>query len=267
MVRCLKLKGWRVHAFAGVLVMMMTSTNLMGQEPPVIIAHRGASAVAPENTGEAIRVAIEMGALVIEFDVRETRDGMLVLFHDEELERTTGRKGKLASIDWEAFRKLSVGKWFDEARFGQERPITLEAAVVLCLEAGVTPLIERKSGRAESYAEILRQLDAVDRVIVQAFDWEFLAELKSAEPRLVLGALGSKGLSRDRMEQLKALDPEWVGWKYSDFSGSNLSSLQEAGFQVALWTVNKVAVARRWAEAGIDGIITDEPDVMMRELE
>ena len=99
----------------GIVGMILVSGTLMGASEfklPVVIAHRGASAVAPENTKSAIEKACLMGAGVIEFDVRQTSDGELVLFHDKDLERIAGIKGSLESSDWAFIRNLDVGKWF-----------------------------------------------------------------------------------------------------------------------------------------------------------
>lgn len=234
---------------------------------PVIIAHRGASAVAPENTRSAIEAAIRMGATVIEFDVRETSDGELVLFHDDELERLTGKKGKFASLSWDEMREFDVGSWFKSGDFAGEKLILFSDAVKLCLEHNVTPLIEHKTGKAEDYTAVLEELDAVESVIVQSFNWEFLNDMKEQLPSLVIGALGSKPLDGKRMGYLSRLKPDWVGWKFSDLSEEGFADLKEQGYLVALWTVNDSAEAEKWIKRGIDGVITDYPEQMMKLLD
>lgn len=241
-------------------------TFLSGAEP-VIIAHRGASGVAPENTRPAIEEAIRMGAKVIEFDVRETSDGVLVLFHDEELERLTGRQGKFASLAWEELKESDVGSWFKKGDFAGEKLLLFADAVKLCLEHGVTPLIEHKTGKAGDYAAVLKELDAVDSVIVQSFNWEFLEELKKQLPSLVIGALGSKPLDEERMGYLDQLKPEWVGWNFNDLTEERFAELKASGFSIAVWTVNDAAEAEKWIRQGIDGLITDYPDTMLLLLE
>ena len=232
---------------------------------PVIIAHRGASAVTPENTRASIARAIEMGAKVIEFDVRETSDGNLVLFHDDTLDRLAGREGKIESLTLEEVKTLDVGRWFGrEEAFIGERVALFSEAVEQCLEAGVTPLIERKTGTPEAYAAVLESLEATDRVIVQAFDWVFLQGIKGQLPTLEIGALGSKTIDPERLNRLRELKPTWVGWKFSDLTVEDLARLKESDFRVALWTVNDPAEAARWLKAGVDGIITDYPDKMLK---
>lgn len=226
----------------------------------LVIAHRGASRVAPENTASAIREAIRLGAKVIEFDVRATSDRELVLFHDQALDRVAGRPGAIETSDWATVKTFDVGKWFQKGEFAGEPVLRLDEAVRLCLEGGATPLIERKSGEAEEYAEAIRSLEAADRVIVQSFDWEFLRRFREALPEAPIGALGSKPLDPERLEGLRSLKPDWVGWNAADLLPSDLPAVRELGARIALWTVNDPALAKQWAESGAQAIITDVPD-------
>lgn len=252
------------YGWASLFIIVAASMAMMGisneKEGAVVIAHRGASAVAPENTGSAIREAIRLGARVVEFDVRQTKDGKLVLFHDDELKRVTGRKGTIESSDWEVVSQLDVGKWFGQGAFAGEAPIRLHEAIQLCVEGNATALIEHKSGTPDNYAEVIRSLDAADEIIVQSFDWAFLREFRAGFPEVRIGALGSKRLTTDRLESLQLIGSEWVGWKFSDLTESNFNSLQKLGFRVALWTVNDPVEAKRWIDRGANGIITDYPD-------
>ncbi|MCG8600689.1 MAG: hypothetical protein MI807_11145 [Verrucomicrobiales bacterium] len=247
-----------------VLLLMMVTT-VRGDDKPIIIAHRGASKAAPENTAASIQRAVEMGAKVIEIDVRKTKDGELVLFHDKELDRLTGRKGTIEELDFESARQLDVGSWFGDS-FSEEKPITLAEAIEQCRKGGAITLVEHKTGDAASYAEVIKELKAEKDVIVQSFNWTFLSGFRKRLPGIPIGALGSKKLS-DHLEAITELQPEWVGWKFSDLTAENLETLHGLDFRVALWTVNDPGEAKKWIERGIDGIITDVPDVMLRLAE
>ncbi len=247
------------------LVLIMGTLSASGSEAAPWIAHRGASAVAPENTLPAIRIAIEAGASVVEFDVRETRDGELFLFHDATLDRLCGRGGSFDELRAEEVARLDVGKWFPGGRFAGERPPTLAEAVDFCLTRGVTPLIERKSGTPASYAGVLRELDAVDAVIVQSFDWDFVRAMRRELPGLRVGALG-KGSLADHREELETLSPDWIGWRDPDLDlSADLAWVRQGGFLLAVWTVNDPARARLLVEAGVDRIITDRTDLFAEE--
>lgn len=233
---------------------------------PVVIAHRGASAVAPENTASAIREALRLGAKVIEFDVRMTSDGQLVLFHDDTLDRLAGRPGSIESLEWAAVQTLDVGTWFTKGAFRGERILRFDEAVRLCLDGGATPLIEHKSGSARAYAEVIRELAAGDRVIMQSFDWDFLRAFRKEMPEVPLGALGSKALDASRLATLAGLRPEWVGWNQVDLKEEDLPAVRAIGAKLALWTVNDPVIASTWLGQGADAIITDVPDLISRVL-
>ncbi len=227
---------------------------------PLVIAHRGASQVAPENTAAAIREAIRLGARVIEFDVRATSDRELVLFHDKELDRVAGRPGTIEASDWATVKTFDVGKWFQGGNFVGEPVLRFDEAVRLCLEGGATPLIEHKSGEAGEYAKAIRALEAADRVIVQSFDWEFLRRFREELPEVPIGALGSKPLTPERIESLRVLKPDWVGWNFADLLPTDVPVVRGLGARIALWTVNDPAIAKQWIEFGVQAIITDVPD-------
>ncbi len=230
---------------------------------PVIMAHRGASADCPENTLSSIAEAAKQGATVVEFDVRETSDGVLVLFHDKTFERFTGSKNTVEEAAWESIRGTDVGSWFPGGKFKGEKMPLFREALELCFEHGMTPLIEHKTGTAAAYAKVISDLDCADKVIVQSFNWKFLKAFQKEMPNVKLGALGSKELTAPRLAEIKEFTPQWVGWAFSDFTAANLKALQEDGFLVTLWTVNNPAEAQKWIEAGVDGIITDKPRVML----
>ena len=229
---------------------------------PLVIAPRGASAIAPENTAAAIREALRLGAKVIEFDVRSTRDGELVLFHDQELDRLAGRSGTIESLDWATVKTLDVGKWFTKGSFTGEPVPRFEEALRLCLKGGAIPLIEHKTGDAAAYARVIRALDAADRVIVQSFDWKFLSAFRREMPEVKIGALGSKELDAAKHSTLSGLRPDWVGWNHADLLETDLPRVRALGARLALWTVNDPDIATFWLKRGADAIITDVPDVI-----
>ena len=251
-----------------IFLTLMAWIPLLGQTAdPVVIAHRGASKVAPENTRSALLAAVERKAPVIEFDVRETVDGKLVLFHDSSLERIAGKEGSVEASHWSDLVDLDVGRWFGEGQFAGEKPILLAEALEICIEHDVVALVEHKSGSAKNYAAILQEAKAEQHAIVQSFQWDFLREFQKAMPGLPTGALGSKQLSTDKLQEIMDLQPRWVGWKYSDLNETEMKMLQEAGFQVALWTVNRPSDAKPWIVHGVNAIITDVPDVMLDLIE
>lgn len=258
----------RIEAMAGLAVGLAVVTmpllpleTMHGKDrSPLIVAHRGDSTNAPENTAAAIRAAVAAGADLIEFDTRETKDGDLLLFHDADLKRYTGQKTPFEALGFQEARQLDVGSWFDEKKtFASERPPTLEEAIRFCLDGGKIPLIERKTGSAAAHLKVIRDLKAEDRVIVQAFDWKFLAEFRALAPEIPIGALGSKEIDAARVESLRALKPDWVGWNHEFLDPAGIATFHGLGAKVAVWTVNDLARIRQFSAWGVDAIITDRP--------
>jgi glycerophosphoryl diester phosphodiesterase len=185
-----------------------------GARGTLVVAHRGASEDWPENTLAALRAAVRAGAQMVEFDVYQTKDGVFVLMHDATCDRTTdavakfGRKEvRVDELTLAQIRTLDAGTWKDP-RFAAERVPTLEEALAAVFPA--VPMIERKGGAAPALVAELRRLEAVDRVLVQAFDWPWLTAVHEAEPRLAVGALGGKELSDARLAEVAVTGARFV---------------------------------------------------------
>ncbi len=224
-----------------------------------IIAHRGASALAPENTLVAIKAAAEAGADWVEWDTRVTADGVLILQHDETLEKYLGKKGrvKIAKMTFEESQAYDVGWWFAK-RFEGELMPSLQQAIEASLPK-MLPLIERKTGSAQQHIEVIRKMKVEDQVVVQAFDWKFLKQLRQLAPEIKMGALGSKAIKKKQFKQLFELKPEYVGWGSGDLKRSDIERFHEKGIKVLVWTVDAEKEIRKFIEWGIDGIITNDP--------
>mgnify|MGYP001573038509 CR=1 FL=1 len=123
---------------------------------PLIIAHRGASAVAPEGTRAAIRAAVRAGADMVELDVQMTRDGRLVAFHDDRLERTTNGAGRVSDVPYARFARLDAGSWF-HARFADERPLLVSQVLRLTpRRMGINLELKRTPRRRALLQRLLR---------------------------------------------------------------------------------------------------------------
>jgi glycerophosphoryl diester phosphodiesterase len=238
------------------------SDPLQSLARPRIIAHRGASAIAPENTAASFREALRLGAKIIECDVRATRDGDLVVFHDETLDRLARRPGRIADCDREMISSLEVGGWFGDGSFAGEPVLWFEAALRICREGGAILLIEHKTGDPGAYAAVIRETAMETRVIVQSFDWAFLRAFRTLMPEIPVGAIGDGALDEERIRQLAELAPDWIGWHAGDLKESDVSVVKGIGARFALWTVNDPAIATTWLKRGADAIITDVPDVI-----
>jgi glycerophosphoryl diester phosphodiesterase len=234
------------------------------QDSPIVIAHRGDSATHPENTLPAFRSAIEAKADMIELDYYHSRDGIPFTFHDSTLDRTTNVTQKLGlakvptgSLTWAKLQGLDAGLWKNKQFQGTKIPTLLESLDTI--QQGSVTLIERKKGDAETAVALLQKHKLVADVVVQAFDWDYLENCHKLCPDLILGALGKGEFAQSDIAKIKLAGAQVVGWSYKDVTPEMIKLIHTQGWKLWVYTVNDPAEATNLVTAGIDGIITDTP--------
>jgi len=241
-----------------------TARELIAERRVLIAGHRGNAIAAPENTLPSFAEAIELGAEMVELDYRHSADGIPVVFHDEKLDRATdavarwgGREIKLADKTLAELRELDAGAWF-RPQFAGTRIPTLEEALDV-IDPGAVAVIERKVGDAGTLVELLSRKGMTDRVVVQAFDWPFLAECRRLAPTLAITALGEHQLTPERLAQIETLDVQAVGWSNLATTPALIDAVHQHGWKAWVWTVDSLERGRELVAAGIDAIITNAP--------
>jgi glycerophosphoryl diester phosphodiesterase len=230
----------------------------------LVIAHRGDSRAAPENTLPAFVSAIKAGADFVELDYYHSADGIPVVFHDADLDRTTnatalwgGLKLKLGSKSLAELKQLDAGSWFGREFAGTRIPTLAEALDTI--QAGSMTLIERKGGDPLTCIELLRQKELLNRLVVQSFDWEYLAGCHRLAPDLTLAALGDKGLDSARLNEIGKTGASVVAWEDKDTDASTIAAIHARGWKAWVWTVDDPTRIGHLVQAKIDGIITNRP--------
>ncbi len=257
--------------------------HLLALDRPLVIAHRGYSAVAPENTLPSFKLALAAGADLVELDYYHSSDGVPVVIHDADLDRTTdavkrwgARKTRVESKKVEELRLLDAGAWRDAQFTGTKLPLLTEA-LDLIQSNGIT-LIERKAGDPAACAKLLKERGLINEVVVQAFDWEYLRGLHAIEPAQILGALGPPGtregkklsdaekkLNATWLEEVRKTGARLVVWnKMMDRAAVETAHRQ--GLKVWVYTINDSTAANSLLDLGVDGIITDNPAMIWRTL-
>ncbi len=238
----------------------------------LVIAHRGDSKVAPENTLPAFASAVEAGADLVELDYLHSSDGVPVVFHDGELDRTSnacrlwgGTKIRLSGKTLAELKQLDAGGWFDPKFAGTQIP-TLDEALDT-IQNGSMTLIERKAGDAVTCVKLLKDKNLLDQVVVQAFDWDFLADCHQIAPELVLGALGHKELTPKRIAALSKTGASVVGWQDKYTTPEPIAAIHDQGCKAWVWTVDDPARAVELVQAGADGIITNRPTAIRQAIQ
>jgi len=232
-----------------------------------VIAHRGASAYAPENTIAAFELARRQGADMIELDVQPTADGALAIFHDDTTERWDGRDRPVARCTLADLQALDIGG---------ERVTTLEETLAFARETGMALNVELKTaGAGARCAALLRQFGLAEQTLVSSFSHAALAELRVADPAVRLGYLmGTRSYRPDvRARELWPFfalrSVRAVAWHPSSDLPALLPIIplvRRAGYAVNVWTVDDPDLMRRLAAAGASGIITNRPDAAREAL-
>lgn len=221
------------------------------------IAHRGASGCYPENTLAAFRAAIEAGADMCELDVQLSRDGAMVVIHDDRVDRTTDGNGPVASMTLAEIKRLDAGARFDVCFKGEKVP-TLEEVFDL-VDGRCALNIELKSpGLETKVANLVRARGAVGSTLISSFDWEALARIRHIAPELRLGLLASRWPARliGAATEMKA---DAINPSYDIVTEDLCIAAHSREINVYAWTVDEPAVMRSLIADGADGIVTNWP--------
>lgn len=247
-----------------------TARELIAKPRPLVIAHRGDSKAGPENTLPAFAGAVRVGADMVEFDYLHSADGVPMVFHDTELDRTTnagelwGQGVRLATKTLAELRQLDAGSWFDRKYSGTPIPTLGEAINVI--SAGSVAVIERKTGDAATCIEVLESKQCVERVVLQAFDWDFLAECHRRCPALAIVALGQKDLAPTQLDRIEAIGALGVGWENESTNEALIKAVHQRGLKLWVWTADAPDRIRQLASWGANGIITNIPRTSLEVL-
>lgn len=240
-----------------------------------IIAHRGASYDAPENTVAAVKLAWKQQADAVEFDVFLSKDGRIVGLHDKDTKRTAGVPGKVAEMTLAELRRLDVGTWKGK-RFAGEKIPTLEE-LLAAVPPGKRAYVEVKTG-PEIVPELNRVLRASGLKPAQtpiiSFDARVVAAVKKARPDLPaywIVNLHQKNKKPPTAEELIARARAIRADGLDLSAGPHLTRafaerVKAAGLKLVVWTVNDPALARRMVEIGVEGITTDRPGWLRERL-
>jgi glycerophosphoryl diester phosphodiesterase len=231
----------------------------------LLIAHRGASGHAPENTLAAFRKAVALGVSFIETDLQLTRDSRLVAIHDQTVNRTTNGQGAVHDLTLADLRKLDAGSWFG-SEFAGERIPTLEEILDFAKKNDVVFYLELKPGGSwggeHSLIGALRESGEIARTIVISFDAGILAAVRKIEPTLMTGLL-YEGHIDEPLDKALEIGARQVAVRGDLVTPWLLSEARRRDLQVVCWTVNQAAHMRLLMDAGVDGIMSDYPDRLL----
>lgn len=269
-------------AAAGIVGLSLVATPAIAAQPEkvsvITTAHRGAMAYAPENTLAAFEVGIDQKATWIESDVQLTKDGEAVLIHDTTLTRTTNAEEvfpdrapwNVGDFTLDEIKQLDAGSWFGEEFTGEQVPTLAEmitqvrksrAGIIMELKSPeLYPGVEQKVVDVfDSFPGYVNSAIASERLAVQSFNWDSMATYAELEPDVPVGLLGTVPVAD------LATYAEWADQVNPNFNAVTpdyVNAVHDAGMVINTYTVNEVADMARLLDYGVDGIITNRPDVL-----
>jgi glycerophosphoryl diester phosphodiesterase len=235
-----------------------------------VIAHRGASRLAPENTLAAFRKARDAGASWIEVDVALTADGQAVIFHDEQLNRCSNGHGWLLNHTLAELQRLDAGSWF-AAEFHNEQIPTLEALLLWAAEQSINlnleikPVIGREAETVDALVIALQAAQArhnhiASQLLLSSFNPLALTHVRAALPTIPR-ALLTEAIPADAVLRLQQLDCEGLHFCAELVDQAAILALNNSGFSVRAYTVNHTAAADALIAMGVNAIFSDIPDL------
>lgn len=252
-----------------VLTMLPALISIPAGAETYACAHRGDAKVAPENTIPAFISAVSKGAHMIEFDVQMTKDGQLVVMHDEDVKRTTGIKGKIADMTFDEIRKLDAGSWFDPKFKGTHVPTPREVLdaiphIILCnmhLKAG--------AGLGTKTAELIMEMGRLDHCFL-ACDDEQAEEAKAVASEIMtcnmMRQVGDRGAYVNATIERKSNFIQMTFRQGLDGLAEDVKKLHEHGIKVNWFGAQDEALIHTLVKAGVDYILTDNLSLCLQVL-
>jgi len=252
--------GWWFLLIASILLLLQRSKR----QRLIVIGHRGAAGLAPENTLASLQVAQRLGATWVEVDVQRTRDNVLVILHDNDLDRTTNGTGKVLEMDSEYVATLDAGSWYGSKFAGEPIP-RLDEVLVFIREHKLTLCLEAKDpalypGIGEQLATAIREHQLVSQVVVISFDREWLRGFSEFAPDITVGSLWETPHDANSVPTAQYID---VYWLTALLNPTLIWQAHQDGRKLIVWTVNSPIIAWLLVLLGVDAITTDRPDLML----
>lgn len=231
---------------------------------PVIEAHRGDSAHAPENTLAAFRQALALNVAAIELDVHPAKDGTLVVMHDDTVDRTTDGTGAVGHMSLEALRRLDAGARFGAAFAGERVPLLEEVCALL---AGTATVLNIEIKASPPHADVprtvvglLRRCGREQRYVVSSFDLQALLAVRAVAPAVTLALIG-KGPEILPLALQHRLP--WIHGAHETVDAALVAAAHAAGIRVNIWTMDDPARLPHWCAVGVDKICTNRPGELL----
>ena len=254
----------RINPMKILLFLFSMITVISYGQNPSVIAHRGGSSMAPENTLSVFHKADDVNADFFELDVQISSDDSLMIMHDGTVDRTTNGSGALAGMTYSQLRMLDAGSWFGSAYTGEKIP-TLREALTFAKNSSsnigvVVELKSRETELAPKAVEIIQILGMQSKVIVSSFSLAQITQVKAIDATIPVQLFATA--TNTEIDQVSAIGGEWVG-SGSNYSQAIMDYAHSKGVKYNAWTLNTASKMLEVIALGVDGITTDYPSILI----
>ena len=229
-----------------------------------VIGHRGAAGLAPENTFAGFDLALEIGVDGIETDVQKTKDGQLVLFHDDLLDRTTNGTGVLQEKSWQELQQLDAGLWFDDKYAGQRIPLLLEAMKRYGTRT-YFDLEVKQIGIEDEVLSMVEQLKLLDRVTFTSQDFSTVRTMRENNPLARVGYI-TADFSEEMITRVIKAKIQVFCPRAEKITSRLVNQWHSSGLFVRACGVKTTEIMKNAIHAGVDGMTSDFPNLLLKEL-
>lgn len=248
------------------LIAPLTTKTMLADNYSQVTAHRGSSGHTPENTLRAFQQAITDHAGYAELDVQETADGVVMVMHDDNAQRTTGLNKNMWEVTSTELQQVSAGSWMDKD-FKDERVPTLDEVITLA-KGHIKLNIELKNNGhvvqlAQKTVDIIQAHDFVKECTVTSFDGDLLHKVKVLNSAIKTGLIVSQNTD-DVDKLMKSNDYDVISAAYPLVNESFMKLAESHHKEVYVWTVNDTRMMRRMLALGVSSIITNQPDKLVK---
>ncbi|SRR6266516_1052121 len=229
-----------------------------------VIGHRGAAGLAPENTFAGFDLALEMGVDGLETDVQKTKDDKLVLFHDDRLDRTTNGRGVLQETPWHELQQLDAGSWFDAKYTGEQIPLLIDALKRYATRTYFDFEI-KQIGIEYEVLEMIEQLKLLDHVTFTSQNFPTICTIKEKNPLARVGYITADFSEENLRRVVEAKIQEFCP-RAEKITKHLVNQWRSLGLFIRACGVKNTEIMRNAIHAGVDGMTSDFPDILMKEL-
>lgn len=227
-------------------------------------AHRGASEYAPENTLSSFYLGLLQGANGIETDVQKTKDGVLVLFHDDTLDRVSDKQGKICDYTWDELKNVKIHGSCTTGFY--DRIVTLREFLEKFSQYDINFAIELKGADVEDETlEMVKAFGIMNKTTFTSFNFKYIEKIKQMDKSARIGWLVSD-INDDIIEQLLEIGGEEIAPKAELLSDELIEKLRKAGLGIRAWGVFNVALMKKMCALGVDGMTVNFPDRLFEYL-